>query len=47
MAGVVAGDDPGARLVPTYLFACCWFVLFTVVGWIMARLARGGICYLG
>jgi cytosine permease len=28
--------------LPSYLFACFWFLLFTVAGWMMASLAGGG-----
>jgi hypothetical protein len=28
--------------LPTYLFACFWFVLFTIAGWMMASLAGDG-----
>jgi purine-cytosine permease-like protein len=28
--------------LPTYLFACFWFVLFTIAGWMMASLAGNG-----
>jgi purine-cytosine permease-like protein len=28
--------------LPAYLFACVWFVLFTVAGWMVASLPGGG-----
>jgi purine-cytosine permease-like protein len=28
--------------LPTYLFACLWFVLFTIAGWMVASLVGGG-----
>jgi len=28
--------------LPTYLFAGCWFVLFTMAGWMMEQLAKTG-----
>jgi hypothetical protein len=31
--------------LPTYLFAAVWFVLFTIGGWMMARLAGSGDPY--